>query len=156
MNDKGLPDDTPLGEARVWLIDGALAGGVKCPCCGQRAQVYRRTINSGMAKSLASMYAQRGTEWINVPDDVGARSREEGKLRYWGLVTEEGTPRTDGGRNGWWRVTEAGERFVLGQATVPKYALVYDGNCLGLVGDEVRIEDCVKDKFNLRKLLNGG
>ena len=149
-----LPNTASLGEAREYVQALAMGKGGRCPCCGQRAQVYRRSINSGMAHSLVTMYAKAKLDWINVPLDVGARSREEGKLRYWGLVAEDTDKRLDGGHSGWWRVTELGGRFVREQATVPKYALVYDGVPLGLTGPEVGITDCLGEKFDLRELLN--
>lgn len=150
-----LSDDTPLGEARRRLQDGALGGGTRCPCCGQRAQVYRRSINSSMAKSLIKMWmVQRdGADWIHVPTEIGARSREEGKLRYWGLVTERPVSREDGGHAGYWRVTTKGSDFVAGGLELPRYALVYDGNLLELTGPLVDIETCLGEPFDLTRLL---
>ena len=80
-------------------------------------------------------------------------SNEEPKLRYWGLLEEELELRPDGGRAGWWRVTELGEWFVLKEATVPRYARIYDNRCLSLVGDQVSITDALGTKFNYDDLM---
>jgi len=141
---------TPLREAREWVRDGARSGGVLCPCCGQRAQEYRRPLNASMTRSLVLMYAKAGTEWINVPADVGARSREEGKLRYWGLITEDGAA---GAHTGWWRVTERGAAFVRKELLVLKFAVIYDQTLLRLEGPYVGVRECLNTKFNLEQLL---
>jgi len=90
-----------------------------------------------------------------VPSAIGARSREEGKLAYWGLVEESLTPRDDGGRAGWWRVTTKGQLFVSGQITVPSHARVYNGNALNLIGTAVSIKDALGSKFNYNELMAG-
>lgn len=156
MRTADFPHTATLLEARTWLQEEAANGGAACPCCGQRAQQYRRSLNSGMARSLVVMYVRAGGQWINVPTEVGARSREEGKLRYWGLVTEHNAPREDGGHAGWWRVTERGAAFVRKELLVPKYAVVYDGTLIRLEGEKVDIEQCLRNRFNLAELLAGG
>lgn len=148
------PDDwDTLGAAREWLRERADEGAT-CPCCTQFAKVYRRKINSGQARSLIRMYrADKSRGYVHVPS-LGARSREEGKLRYWGLVEEERTRRPDGGRSGYWRITDLGERWVLGQVKVPKYARIYDKRCLGLDEDEsASIYDALGDKFDYNELM---
>lgn len=148
-----INEDMSLREAKDWLRERALAEGARCPCCEQMAKVYRRTINAGMARSLAKMYRHAKTDWVHVPTVVGSRSREEGKLAYWGLVEEEVERRPDGGRAGWWRVTSKGEAFLLGQLTVPKYAHVYNGRCLGFTGSPVSIEFVTAQNFDLREVM---
>lgn len=149
-----LPDSTPLRIARDWTRKRA-DEGVDCPCCTQRVQVYKRKLNSGMARSLIAMYALARTDWIHVPTAIGARSREEGKLAYWGLVEESPDPREDGGRAGWWRVTDRGKQFVLGHITIPMYARIYDGKVLGYDGAFVDIKAALGTKFNYDQLMRG-
>ena len=145
-------DAMTLAEARDELRR-LVDDGYRCPLCTQFAKVYRRKLNSGMARSLIRMWRKAGLDWINVPDQIGARSREEGKLRYWGLVEEADVEREDGGRAGWWRVTREGARFVTGKITVPKYARIYDGRCLGLHGEPVTIRDCLGERFDYAELM---
>lgn len=147
-----LPDGALLAEARAWLRD-RIDDGAECPCCTQFSKVYRRKINSGMARSLILLYRRCGLAYGYVPDVVGSRSREEGKLAYWGLVAEMPVAREDGGRAGWWCVTELGEQFARNLIRVPKYARVYNGRCLGLVGDGVDVLDALGDKFDYAELM---
>jgi len=150
----GDPETVTLAEARAWLREVVHEGAI-CPCCTQLAKVYRRKLNAGMAVSLIRMWRAAGYGWLHIPTSIPARSREEGKLRYWGLAEEAGEKREDGGRAGWWRVTEEGAIFVNGESRVPKYALVYDDRCLGLRGDPVSIVECLGSKFDYHELMEG-
>ncbi len=147
-----FPDEMTLGEARD-IVKRELREGLKCPTCTQFAKVYRRKLNSGMAVSLIRMWRAAGTEWQHVPTTVGRRSAEEGKLRYWGLIEEETERREDGGRAGYWRVTEAGAAFVRAQATVQSHAMIYDGDCLRLDGPYITIQDALGGKFSYAELM---
>lgn len=143
-----------LGRAQAWLRERVAKAGALCPCCGQRAQVYRRALNSGMARSLVLMYRAAGTDWQHVPTTTLGGSREEGKLRYWGLV-QEADERHGGQRVGWWRVTEDGARFVKGETRVPRWALVYNGRCLGHDGSQTTsIREALGDHFSYDALMN--
>jgi hypothetical protein len=108
-----------------------------------------------MARSLIAMFVIRGTDWVHVPTEIGARSREEGKLAYWGLVEESPDPRDDGGRAGWWRVTARGKEFVLGRTSIPTYARVFNGRVLGYDGVHVDIRAALGTKFNYEELMKG-
>lgn len=150
-----LPDSTPLGQAKAWLR-ARLDKGADCPLCTQRAQTYRRKVNSGMARSLIAMYQVGRLDWVHLPSQIGARSREEGKLAYWGLVEENPLKREDGGRPGEWRVTPRGEQFLRGKLSVPKYAYVYNGKVMGFDTSEmVTIKDAIGDKFDYSELMAG-
>lgn len=143
---------TPLAQVRAWLRL-KLDDGTRCPACEQFCKVYQRKLNSGMARSLIAMYRAGGTDFVHIPTEIGARSREEGKLAYWALVEEQKENRPDGGRAGYWRVTDKGEQFVLGLVKVPKYARVYDGRCLELTGDFIVIQDALGDSFDYGELM---
>lgn len=127
--------------------------GTTCPACGQFAKVYKRKINSGMARSLIAMYRAGGTTWVNVTEVTDRRPREEGKLAYWGLVEEFSEGRADGGRPGMWRVTNLGRYFVLGNCSVPQTAEVYNGMCLRTYGPDITIYGALGTKFNYNELM---
>lgn len=153
------PDSTPLGEARSWLRD-RINDGEHCPCCHQWAQVYYRTINSGMAVGAIRLWrwtVSHGSEYAHLPS-LGRRSSEESKLRYWGLAEEDET------RAGYWRLTEKGTWWVLGRIKVPHYVRVYDGKALtppqsrsksGKVRPDVGIRDALGAKFDYDALMRG-
>ena len=144
---------TSLGEARDYVRDN-LEEGLLCPCCEQYAKVYRRRINKGQAQSLIRLYrlgAQAQNGWVHVRD-LGAASREEGKLVHWGLV-EEGGKRADGGRGGWWRLTANGRAFVEGRIGVAKYVYLYNARLLRVDNSEyVTIHDALGEPFLLTDL----
>lgn len=144
----------PLHEAQGWLRD-RLDDGEKCPCCTQHAQTYRRKVNSGMARSLIVMFRTGGLDWQHVPTTVGRKSAEEGKLAYWGLIEEEKVRRPDGGRAGFWRVTQVGADWIHHRISIPKYARVYDGRCLGFAGERVSIHDALGTRFSYDDLMAG-
>lgn len=142
-----------LDDAREWLR-ALLDTGERCPCCTQRAQVYRRTIHATMARDLVALWRHAGTGWGYLPDVLDRKNTGDfAKLRYWGLVEEESELRPDGGRAGWWRVTDHGAAWIHGRASVPRHAHVYDGRRLSLSGPAVTIVDALGHRFSLAELL---
>jgi hypothetical protein len=144
-----------LGYAKTWLKQKLLNGGCICPLCMKLAKIYKRQINAGMARSLIRMYHEFGLDFGYLPK-LPAKSREEGKLVYWQLVEELQTPRPDGGRAGWWRVTEKGEAFILQGLQVPKYVYLYDGQflCYDDPNELIDIDDALGDEFDLGDLMS--
>lgn len=153
------PVTSTLDEAQRWVRERAeQVGGTKCPACGQHAQVYRRKINGRQADAIIALYRKHGMDWGHVPT-IAPRLRGDGGmialLRYWGLVEESPELRDDGGRAGWWRVTDLGRDFVLNRVTVPKYARIYDSDLLSLEGVQVSIRDALGERFNYEELMAG-
>lgn len=145
--------NSSLAQIQAWLRKHA-NDGTNCPACQQTVKVYRRKVNAGMARSLILMYRAGGLDWVHLPTQIGSRSREEGKLAYWGLVEEQTSPREDGGRAGYWRVTRLGELFIQNGMTIPKYARVYNGRCLSLdPTEQVSIQEALGDRFNYNELM---
>lgn len=144
-----------LGEAQDWLRDH-VNKGTDCPCCTQFAKVYRRKLNSDMARSLIAMYrAGAHVHWVDIKE-IDVRGGDYGKLVYWGLTEEERGTRDDGsGRTGWWQITSKGQRFVENNLTVAKYALVYNGRLQRLDYSDgmTSIVDALGDHFNYRELM---
>jgi len=154
---------TTLNEARRWLRERLRQpGAVACPCCEQIAKVYKRPLNGAMATFLIRAYRVNGQEFFHVPtfngeDRVTQRamgvSGYYSMLRYWGFIEEEPTRRPDGGRAGWWRVTDAGAAFVRMETSVQKYILLYDSRLLGFEGEEVMLPDVLGRRFNYNELM---
>jgi hypothetical protein len=81
-----------------------------------------------MAAQLIRFHLKFETDWgSRVALTFGRAEGDFAKLRYWGLVNESDEQRPDGGRAGWWRVTDLGARFVAEDAIVRKYVYVFDG-----------------------------
>lgn len=123
-----------LREARDWVKEHQ-ADGVKCPACSQLAKVYRRALHASMAAQLIRFSLKFGSEWgSRVALTRGRAEGDFAKLRYWGLVNESDEQRPDGGRAGWWQVTDLGARFVAESVLVRKYVYVFDGRPVHLPG----------------------
>lgn len=152
------PMTATLREGREWLRLYMPNGGAHCPCCGQRAQIYRRRINAGIARVLICMYRYEGIvgdedRFIHTPS-LPVTSHESAQAQWWRLIEEKDAERDDGGRAGWWRLTESGRLYVQGKKLIPKYARVFDGRLLGFDVDEmVDIQDALGKKFDLQELL---
>jgi hypothetical protein len=143
-----------MEEGRQWTRERADAG-VPCPCCTQFVKVYTRPINSGMAHALIQMWKHAGTEWFYLPNITSRwQGRDEACLKYWGLIEELQEKRDDGGRKGWWRVTERGQEFVKRSLRVQKYARIYDNRVLSLTGEMITIVDALGEKFNYQELMD--
>jgi hypothetical protein len=145
-----------LRGAKDWLL-ARLDKGEKCPCCHQFAKMYRRTINGAMVRALANLYKAGGGSafgYGHLPD-MDPSKGDAAKLVYWDLIEEERGVREDGGRAGYWRVTELGEEFLQGTIKLPKHARVYDQRLFGLDDTEtVTIHDCWGKPFDLRELMD--
>jgi hypothetical protein len=145
-------DQATLGQAKRWLLDH-VDQGERCPCCTQMAKVYYRAVTSTAARALIVLHHRGG--WVHVPSEAGlARAGGEiARMAYWQLIEEGDATRTDGGHAGWWRITETGRAWVRQEITIPKYARIYDGRCLGLKGEPTSITDTLGRRFNLRELM---
>jgi hypothetical protein len=140
-----------LDEAQAWLR-ARVEDGETCPCCKQFAKIYPRQIHSTIARALIKVYnASTPGEFVHLARTAGPAC-EGGKARYWGLIEEESDV-VDGGRSGWWALTNLGRSFVRNTIRIPKYAFVYDKRCLRLDGPEVDIRDCLGTKFSYAELM---
>lgn len=149
-----------LEAARADLREHLLAGeAVPCPCCTQLAKIYRRRIHSTMARNLVAMYRTAPPDgWVHVPtlvSSLGVRNGgDEGKLAHWGLIEAATERRDDGGKSGWWKLTNLGRSFARNTVSVPKYAVLYDGNLQRLEGELVTVDDCLGERFDYRELMD--
>lgn len=144
--------NTTLQQAKDWLRR-RIDDGEHCPLCTQYAKVYKRKINSTMARALITLYRHDERPAFTHGPSLPGDTHEISQLAWWGLIEEERVKRPDGGRAGFWRLTDLGEEFVTGQTTVQKYARIYDSRCLGFEGDLVDIKAAVGDKFNYDELM---
>ena len=154
----GEPDPTwTLAEAKAWLLE-RVEHGAKCPLCTQFTKIYKRKVNAAMARALILMWKEGDLSarlYVHVPSIDPTRGGDVAKLGFWGLIEEEKIARTDGGRAGYWRVTQKGEDWISGKTTIQKYARVYDGRLLSLTGPAVDINEALGDWFRLDDLMEG-
>ena len=121
-------------DARTW-VRTQLMTGAPCPCCDQLARISKRSLTHSMIRVLLTMLRTAGTEFTSLPalkakmtaageKDLG---RDEAMLAYWGLIEEATTKRPDGGRRGYWRVTDIGAQFARNQIALPSTVYTYNG-----------------------------
>jgi hypothetical protein len=155
------PSRATLQDAHDWLRQHVRDGAV-CPCCRQLAKIYRRKLNSSMARSLIWLVRAAGPtlDWVEVTQRAPrwlVRSRELSKLTYWGLVEKcpKDPASTSGGRDsGAWRPTPDGVDFAMARTHLPAHALVYDNRVLRLDGaEQVDIRQALGKRFNYEELM---
>ena len=147
--------DAPLRAHIEWVFRN-LEEGVQCPCCEQKAKAYRRKITSPMARGLIRQYRQARQEYVHTASVMRPDTHEASQLAWWGLLAEEPRTRPDGGRAGWWRITDTGAAFARGEITVPKYVWVYDGVVIRIEPEvQVSIQDALGTKFHYAELMAG-
>jgi hypothetical protein len=147
-----MDDAATLGEAREWLR-ARVKEGERCPCCTQFAKIYRRNINSGMARALITQWRYARYDYAHTAG-LARWTHEAAQLVWWGLLESEGIKREDGGRTAWHRITPQGGLFVTNDIRVPKYAVVYDGRLMRLEGKNIGIMDALGKRFNYRELMD--
>ena len=134
--------------------------GADCPTCGQLVKAYRRALTAAGARTLIALHRYAGGQYASIPDLARLRLRDVahqgGYLtlgHYWGLIEEESRVRGDGGRAGWWRLTEFGHNFVTGADSISRYAHVYDGVVQMFSGELVGIRQSLGASFNYDELM---
>ena len=154
--------DTPLSEAREWVL-AARASGTSCPCCGQHCRVYKRKLNYAMAHTLVLVYqhflANPRAGWLHLPTflngkGVIARGGDPPRLSRWGLIVGRGTERDDGSaRVGEYQITEHGRAFVEQRVAVPAYAFIYNNEVLGWSEEQTYIGSALGSGFDYASLM---
>lgn len=96
-----------------------------CAYCGSKVVEYRHGLNRLLVRALqiAWRVSDGGAHQFKVSDNEAFSYSERcnfQKLKYWGFVRRaldtSGSP-----KEGWWHVTEAGLRFLRGDATAPRF-----------------------------------
>lgn len=151
-------ESTPLGQAKRFLRS-KLNEGIECPCCAQFAKRYRRPMNKGQAEMLVALVRiyRETRDWVHVKDLSSphiaiSRGGDFPKLRFWGLISEKENDDDRKLTSGFWKPTRLGVLFVLGRATVPGRAIIYNKRLEGLTGDEIGVEDALGRPFDLREI----
>lgn len=160
-----LHDHAPLSMAKQY-VRNQISNGVECPCCGQYAKLYKRKLTSAMAIALLEIYKQNrknNFEFFHVENHFknlkGLPASIRGdfpKLRYWNLIEQQEGERDDGSnRNGFYRITGAGNAFIHDdQMKVFSHALIFNNKLEGFSENTVSFKECLGNKFNYDELMN--
>lgn len=151
-DEEGAVEGT-LQEARNLVKEGR-GKGLKCPCCDQYAKVYRRTINSTMARWLIWLVKEYhvSKDWVDVRTSP-VRGGDYAKLGYWGLTENRTNDDEKKRTSGLWIPTQSGRSFVRNQVTVPRYASVYDGHPIDFSVEQISIIDALGKHFDYKELM---
>jgi hypothetical protein len=152
--------DGIIGQTRQAVMKKAEEkDGCKCDVCGQLVKVYSRAITSTMARQLIHADAIHGDRFFHIKDVVMGQSgaSDFSKLHYWGLITAAPHDLSDKTKktSGFWRITDTGRAFIRGGLSLPKYALVYNGEFLGFDNAKgvATIRDALGNKFDYSALM---
>jgi hypothetical protein len=150
-----FPDDMSLGEARDLIVEKLCNGeSFNCPLCTQRCKIYARKINKTMAKALVTMFLAGAVhKFVHAPSLEGD-THEVSQLAWWNLIEEDPERRGDGGKAGFWKITERGREFLNKEVTLPKHAKVYNGIVYDFDGDLISIDDALGSPFHYNEMMN--
>ena len=132
-------ESVQMVDARKYIARGALTPyGVICPCCGQKAKVYRRPFRAGFARILSWLVDafDRDARAYHLNTEAPrpyVRSRDYSFLEKWGLASQKA--------RGWWVPTRDGGRFVNEGMVVYSHVLVYNNRTVGFEGTAVTFTD---------------
>lgn len=152
------PSTVTLEEAKVWLR-GQVGTGNNCPCCNQFVKIYKRKLNSGMARTLIWIVsATQPDQWIAVaqtaPKEI-LRSNEHGKLVHWGLLEQQPLKKDSNAKcSGIWRATPAGRAFAQDLSSVPSHVYLYDNEVLRFSDAHTNIVKSLGKQFNYKELMS--
>ena len=133
--------------------------GTTCAACGQRTQLYRRTISSAMAawgirllRLSRSKSVDTPLSWVSI-DDIPTRGGDYAKLEMWRVI--EKLQPTDGRNSGMFRPTALGVAFFSAEAMVPSHVFVYNQRPIAFSEDLISIRDALGTKFDYDALMRG-
>jgi hypothetical protein len=148
-----------LKEAQEWLFDN-VEEGAECPCCVQLARLYKRSLNSPMARLLIWLVRQHHSDarWYTIHEFPLIQGRRGGgdfaKLTYWGLIEEQPKDPEDTEKrtSGIWRPTAKGVDFAHARIRVPKRVHLYNNTQVGWDEEQVSIRQALGKKFDYHEL----
>lgn len=127
-----LEADLPLSMLRRTVLNALERGDrITCPCCDKSVAYDRKTLNSGLCKSLKFLYDHVG--WACPSRELShTLASAASLLRHWGLA-ESKVPvsKSRGKDSGLWKITHLGRQFVDGVITLPRSIRTYNGKLLG-------------------------
>jgi len=127
-----------------------------CPCCDQLVKLYKRKLNTKMAKCLIDLYKLPNsdtkyyhTSCLESYDGGG----DFAKLRYWKLIREMSNSDKSKRSSGFWKITATGQLFVENKSRVASHILMYNQEFYGYTDTQIDIYDGLADKFDYEELM---
>lgn len=157
-----FPPTALLREAQQFVVARRDSrDGVICPCCEQRAQLYRRKFSAAMARGLIWLYGQGADRrWIHVSERAPRWVLQFGGyfalMRHWGLIEQQTYEDTDKRTSGCWRITPLGVEFVLKRRTIPSHVHLYANRVVGWSETGMNIGDALGARYDYAELMGEG
>ena len=135
---------------------------VTCPCCGQTVNIYKRALDSAMARLLIWIvqHHENDPRWFDTHEFPLIQGRRGGgdfaKLRHWGflLECEKEAEDADQRTSGLWRPTPAGTRFVAHPTTLaPSHVYLLNNIKVGMADTDCTIIKALGKKFSYAELM---
>jgi len=145
-----------IKQAKEYLREN-FEKGVECPCCGQHVKLYKRKLNSTMARCLIKMTRlQNGYNHVRdiVKGISDTGTNDFSKLKYWGLIEEMDNNNDNKKTSGYWKLTKKGYLFAKNEIKLPKYAKIYNTKLVGFSKEYTTILDSLGEKFSYLELMN--
>lgn len=129
---------------------------LRCPTCNKWCQIYGLTLTRSMVKCLLRLdQLCRINTWVHY-EEFNYKGTY-GKLKHWMLI-EQGEPEPDDDskkQSGYWRITEAGKKYLNGELLVTKTYKIYDDEIVGIVDPElVNVNHAWKETFHYGEYMN--
>jgi hypothetical protein len=144
-----MSDDSTVREALNKIVAN-VEKGTHCPCCGQLAKAYKRRLRGNHARFLFDVARLTSEEspWVHYKSCAFA-GRDYNYLRHFGLAeTVE--------REGLWKITPLGAQFLMGDADVPAWILVFNNAVVGTSTEKLTVRECLSaGGFDYDELMNG-
>ena len=129
--------------------------GTDCPCCGKYVKAYKRKLNSGIARSLIIMNQLNAFNGIHIHiQDEFAKLKLRATTMDYAYAEKWKLIKADPDNNGYWTLTTLGKSFVLNQAVLPDYCLVYNGKVYSWSKSFIDIEHALTTSFDYNELMN--
>lgn len=134
------------------------AQGTFCPVCSKYVKVYRRRLNSDMARFLIRLveryrtYPRYYTMREIYPNNN--KSASDGSyLVHWGLVEKSDVVNVAQAPAGSYRPTDKGLRFAHNNEYVPSHVHLLNNEVVGWSDKQVNIRTSLGKKFNYEELM---
>jgi hypothetical protein len=146
-----------LREAREDVEAHLVAGdtGTTCPCCGQFCKLYKRKLNSNMARFLIDLVQQyeRKNRWVHF-ERCTYKGRDYSYLLQWGLAVTRQDKTTQKRMSGFWKPTQEGIDFVHNRISIASHVYLYNNGVRGFTKKRVTIVDALGKHFNYQELMH--
>jgi hypothetical protein len=132
--------------------------GTHCPVCSKFVKVYRRRLNSGMARFLIKLvqrykvYPRYYTMRELYPSDNKAAS-DGSYLIHWGLIEKTEQANLAQAPSGSYRPTDKGLRFFHNNEFVPTHVHLLNNEVVGWSDKHANIKTALGSKFNYEELM---